>query len=56
MHQPKPVYAGYLLVYFVGSPAADDERIRMALSLGNDPLHYRELNAGKPILISSLGT
>ncbi|MFI9847357.1 glycoside hydrolase family 43 protein [Nonomuraea sp. NPDC051941] len=56
MHQPKPVYAGYLLVYFVGSPASDDERIRMALSLGNDPLHYRKLNAGKPILTSDLGT
>lgn len=56
MHQPKPAYSGYLLVYFVGSPAVDDERIRMALSRGNDPLHYRELNAGEPVLTSSLGT
>jgi hypothetical protein len=28
----------------------------MALSLGNDPLYYRELNAGEPVLTSSLGT
>ncbi|MBA2950125.1 glycoside hydrolase family 43 protein [Streptomyces himalayensis] len=56
MHQPKPVYVGYLLVYFVGNPSVDDERIRMALSHGNDPLHYRELNDGEPILTSSLGT
>ena len=27
----------------------------MALSRGNDPLHWRELNAGKPVLTSSLG-
>ncbi|WP_055523947.1 glycoside hydrolase family 43 protein [Streptomyces graminilatus] len=56
MHQPDPVYAGYLLVYFVGNPTADDERIRVALSRGNDPLRYRELNAGQPVLASGLGT
>lgn len=27
----------------------------MALSRGNDPLHWRELNAGKPVLTSGLG-
>jgi len=56
VNQPEPVYAGYLLIYFVGEPSADDERVRMALSRGNDPLHYRELNAGEPVLASSLGT
>jgi hypothetical protein len=56
MSQLEPVCAGYLLVYFVGNSSADDERIRMALSCGNDPLHYRELNAGQPVLTSGLGT
>jgi hypothetical protein len=56
VYQQKPVYVGYLLVHFVGNASADDERIRMALSHGNDPLHYRELNDGEPVLASSLGT
>ncbi|MFI1336433.1 family 43 glycosylhydrolase [Streptomyces sp. NPDC020845] len=53
--QPRPKYAGYLFTYFTGEGTADGEQIRMALSRGNDPLHWRELNAGKPVLTSSLG-
>ncbi|MES4905841.1 MULTISPECIES: family 43 glycosylhydrolase [unclassified Streptomyces] len=53
--QPRPKYAGYLFTYFTGEGTADGEQIRMALSRGNDPLHWRELNAGKPVLTSGLG-
>ncbi|MGX5186463.1 family 43 glycosylhydrolase [Streptomyces avermitilis] len=48
-------YAGYLFTYFTGEGTADGEQIRYALSRGNDPLHWRELNAGKPVLTSDLG-
>ena len=53
MKQPK--YAGYLFAYFTGEGTADGEQIRYALSLGNDALHWRELNAGKPVLTSTIG-
>ncbi|PTH84963.1 1,4-beta-xylanase [Streptomyces sp. A244] len=48
-------YAGYLFAYFTGEGTADGEQIRYALSRGNDPLHWRELNAGKPVLTSTIG-
>ncbi|MET7602857.1 family 43 glycosylhydrolase [Streptomyces avermitilis] len=48
-------YAGYLFAYFTGEGTADGEQIRYALSRGNDPSHWRELNAGKPVLTSDLG-
>ncbi|MEU0948937.1 family 43 glycosylhydrolase [Streptomyces canus] len=50
-----PKYDGYLLAYFTGEGTADGEQIRYALSRGNDPLHWRELNQGKPVLTSSNG-
>lgn len=53
MNQPK--YAGYLFAYFTGEGTADGEQIRYALSRGNDPLHWRELNAGHPVLTSTTG-
>lgn len=49
-------YAGYLFSYFTGEGTADGEQIRMALSTGNDPTRYRELNGGRPVLTSGLGT
>jgi hypothetical protein len=49
-------YAGYLFSYFTGEGTADGEQIRMALSQGNDPTRYRELNGGRPVLTSQLGT
>ncbi|MGV9348472.1 family 43 glycosylhydrolase [Streptomyces spiralis] len=51
-HSP---YAGYLFAYFTGEDTADGEQIRYALSRGNDPLHWRELNQGKPVLTASIG-
>lgn len=54
-HVTKQKYAGYLFAYFTGEGTADGEQIRYALSRGNDPLHWRELNAGKPVLTSELG-
>lgn len=51
----QPRYAGYLFAYFTGEGTADGEQIRYALSRGNDPLRWRELNAGKPVLTSTIG-
>lgn len=51
----RSAYAGYLFAYFTGEGTADGEQIRYALSRGNDPLHWRELNAGKPVLTSTIG-
>ncbi|WP_406489370.1 family 43 glycosylhydrolase [Streptomyces phaeochromogenes] len=51
----KQKYAGYLFAYFTGEGTADGEQIRYALSRGNDPLHWRELNRGKPVLTSTTG-
>ncbi|GAB2628415.1 family 43 glycosylhydrolase [Streptomyces capparidis] len=48
-------YAGYLFAYFTGEGTADGEQVRFALSRGNDPLHWRELNGGAPVLNSVLG-
>lgn len=50
-----PRYAGYLFVYFAGDATPDGEQIRFALSRGNDPLHWRELNGGRPVLTSTVG-
>ncbi len=54
MTHPHP-YAGYLFAYFTGEATPDGEQIRYALSRGNDPLHWRELNAGQPVLTSTIG-
>ncbi|KPI07041.1 putative glycoside hydrolase xylanase [Actinobacteria bacterium OK074] len=54
-HVNSPKYAGYLFAYFTGEGTADGEQIRYALSRGNDPLHWRELNAGNPVLTSTIG-
>ncbi|GAA2277656.1 hypothetical protein GCM10010415_52310 [Streptomyces atrovirens] len=51
----KPTYAGYLFAYFTGEGTADGEQIRYALSRGDDALHWRELNAGEPVLTSTIG-
>ncbi len=48
--------AGYVFSYFTGEGTADGEQLHSALSNGNDPLHWRELNRGKPVLTSTLGT
>ncbi|MET7703782.1 family 43 glycosylhydrolase [Streptomyces sp. NPDC005485] len=46
---------GYMFSYFTGEGTADGEQLYSALSKGNDPLHWRELNDGKPVLTSTLG-
>ncbi|MEV5613331.1 family 43 glycosylhydrolase [Streptomyces sp. NPDC052225] len=48
-------YEGYLFVYFTGEGTANGEQIYMALSRGDDPVHFRELNAAAPVLTSDLG-
>lgn len=51
-HQP---YAGYLFTYMTGEGTTDGEQVYFALSDGNDPLRWRELNDGEPVLTSTLG-
>ncbi|MET9381448.1 family 43 glycosylhydrolase [Streptomyces sp. NPDC002928] len=46
---------GYMFSYFTGEGTADGEQLYSALSKGNDPLNWRELNDGKPVLTSTLG-
>ncbi len=48
-------YAGYLFTYFTGEGTSDGEQVYFALSQGNDPLHWQELNGGDPVLNSHLG-
>lgn len=48
-------YAGYLFAYFTGEGTPDGEQIYFALSEGNDPLSWRELNGGKPVIVSDMG-
>lgn len=50
-----PGYAGYLFAYFTGEGIPDGEQVRFALSEGDDPLRWRELNAGAPVLTSTVG-
>lgn len=48
-------YAGYFFTYFTGEGTSTGEQVYFALSNGNDPLSWRELNEGKPVLTSTLG-
>jgi hypothetical protein len=47
-------YMGYLYVHFKRE-SVDGEQIHFALSDGNDPLHFDDLNGGKPVLYSTQG-
>lgn len=49
-------YAGYLFSYFTGEGSANGEQVYFALSRGNDPVRYDELNGGQPVLTSDVGT
>ncbi|MEU9283567.1 family 43 glycosylhydrolase [Streptomyces sp. NPDC048275] len=51
----KQALKGYMFSYFTGEGTADGEQLYAALSKGNDPLHWRELNDGKPVFTSTLG-
>ncbi|MFH9887244.1 family 43 glycosylhydrolase [Streptomyces luteogriseus] len=46
---------GYMFSYFTGEGTSDGEQLYAALSKGDDPLRWRELNDGKPVLTSTLG-
>lgn len=48
-------HEAYLFVYFTGD-SIDGEKIRFAVSEGNDALHWQALNAGRPVLESAFGT
>ncbi|THV36391.1 immunoglobulin-like domain-containing protein [Glycomyces buryatensis] len=48
-------YEGYFFTYFTGEGTANGEQIYAALSDGNDPLRFGELNGGQPILTSDQG-
>src|SRR5690625_57470 len=48
-------YVGYLFSYFTGEGHENGEQIYFALSEGNNPLYWQELNKGLPVLTSSLG-
>jgi hypothetical protein len=53
---PAPKYAGYLFTYFTGENTSAGEQVYFALSQGNDPTRYRQLNGGRPVLTSTVGT
>ncbi|MCX5257258.1 family 43 glycosylhydrolase [Streptomyces canus] len=46
---------GYMFSYFTGEGTSDGEQLYSALSKGNNPMKWRELNDGKPVLTSTLG-
>lgn len=47
---------GYLLVHFVEDPSGHAEKVFFSLSEGDDPLRWRRLNSGRPVLESLEGT
>lgn len=51
----KEALKGYMFSYFTGEGTADGEQLYAALSKGDNPLKWRELNDGKPVLTSTLG-
>lgn len=51
----KSDYAGYLFAYFIGEGTTDGEQLYLSSSNGNDPLHWNNLNSGKPVFTSHLG-
>jgi len=46
-------YSGYLFGHFIGEQTGDEEQIYFALS--EDGLHFKDMNNGKPVLVSSVG-
>lgn len=46
-------YAGYLFGHFIGEQTGDEEQIYFALS--EDGLHFKDMNNGKPVLVSTVG-
>ncbi|WP_277208793.1 family 43 glycosylhydrolase [Isoptericola croceus] len=48
--------AAYVFPYFAGERSADDEKIYLAVSESDEPTAWQTLNAGEPVLESTLGT
>jgi hypothetical protein len=46
---------GYLFAYMTGEGSANGEQVYFALSNGDNPLSYRALNNGQPVMTSNLG-
>ncbi len=46
----EPADAGYLFVHFAGEGDPDGEQVHLALSSGDDPLHYVDLHGNRPVL------
>ena len=46
-------YSGYLFAHFIGEQEGNQEQIYFALS--EDGLNFKDMNNGKPVLISSVG-
>ncbi|MFJ4205388.1 family 43 glycosylhydrolase [Streptomyces sviceus] len=51
----KQALKGYMFSYFTGEGTSDGEQLYAALSKGDNPMKWRELNDGKPVLTSTLG-
>ena len=51
----KQAMEGYFFAYFTGEADQDSEQVHFAVSRGNDPLHWDELNGGRPALRSKYG-
>lgn len=51
----KEAYEGYAFSYFTGEGYTNGEQIYFALSEGNNPLKWNELNNGEPAITSDLG-
>ncbi|WP_058306662.1 immunoglobulin-like domain-containing protein [Gracilibacillus massiliensis] len=53
---PEPEeYQGYFFPYFTGEGYENGEQIYFALSEGNNPLKWQQLNDGNPVFTSELG-
>jgi hypothetical protein len=53
---PSTTYAGYLFSHMIGEGTATGEQVYFALSQGNDPVRWRLLNGGQPVVTSTVGT
>ncbi len=51
----KEAMEGYTFAYFTGEATQESEQVHFAVSRGNDPLHWDELNGGRPVLESRYG-
>ncbi len=48
-------FAGYLFTYFTGEGYNNGEQVYLALSRGNNPLDWQEINQEQPVLTSVFG-